>query len=119
MRVVGLPGERVRMINGRLSINGEVVPREAAPKMPDPLHKGQESDVYVERLPGGTSYRIIESEGDTSRFDNTPEFLVPEGHLFVLGDNRDNSIDSRELPSRFGVGFVPIELVIGRIVATF
>jgi signal peptidase I len=118
-RVVGLPGERVQMINGRLSINGELVPREPAPKMPDPLDEKVERDVYVERLPGGASYRILESEGDTGRFDNTPEFVVPDGHLFVLGDNRDNSIDSRETPSRFGVGFVPIELVIGRVVATF
>jgi len=118
-RVVGLPGERVRMINGRLSINGELVQREPAPKMGNPLSEEPERDVYVEQLPGGASYRIIESEGDTGRYDNTPEFVVPEGHLFVLGDNRDNSIDSREPPSRFGVGFVPIDLVIGRVVATF
>lgn len=118
-RVVGLPGERVRMIDGRLSINGELVPREPAPKIPHPSGGKEEVDVYVERLPGGASYRIIESEGDTGRFDNTPEFVVPEGHLFVLGDNRDNSIDSREPSSLFGVGFVSIDLVIGRVVATF
>ena len=51
--------------------------------------------------------------------DNTPEFLVPAGNLFVLGDNRDNSSDSRHQSPTYGVGFVPIELVIGRVIVTF
>jgi len=117
-RVVGLPGERVQMIKGRLAINGQLVQRDPVPKLPDPSG-GKDVDVYVERLPEGASYRIMEVAGDSGYFDNTPEFVVPPGHLFVLGDNRDNSVDSREQSPRAGVGFVPIELVIGRVVVTF
>jgi signal peptidase I len=118
-RVVGLPGDKIQMINGRLSINGQLAAREPLPKMPDPSGGKGEADVYVERLPDGASYRILEVGGDRGHYDNTPEFVVPAGHLFVLGDNRDNSIDSREQSPRDGVGFVPLELVIGRVIITF
>jgi signal peptidase I len=118
-RVVGLPGDQIQMINGRLSINGQLVPRETAPKMPDPSGGKRKVEVYVEHLPEGASYRIIETEGDRGRYDNTSEFVVAPGHLFVLGDNRDNSIDSREPSPPYGVGLVPIELVTGRVIASF
>jgi signal peptidase I len=118
-RVVGLPGDRIQMVNGSLSINGEVVPREPAPKLPDPSGGKGEADVYVEHLPEGASYRVLETNGDNGPYDNTPEFVVPPGHLFVLGDNRDNSIDSRFPPQQGGFGFVPIEVVVGRVIFAF
>jgi signal peptidase I len=118
-RIVGLPGDRIQMIKGRLSINGQLVHVEPAQRIPNPLDKAVEEPIYVETLADGTAYRIILRDGGTGRYDNTPVYVVPPGHLFVLGDNRSNSTDSREQSPRYGVGFVPVELVIGRLVFTF
>ena len=115
-RVIGLPGDRVQMVNGRLVINGEVVPREEAPKYTTNDVYGRKTEVatYIETLPGGTKHRIIEIEGDRGYNDNTPVFTVPDGHYFMMGDNRDNSTDSRVPADRDGVGFVPLENFVGR-----
>lgn len=115
-RVIGLPGERIRVKDGRLYINGELVPREPIEKIRTEDVFGRESEVatYRETLPGGMQHTIIERDGDSAISDNTPELVVPPGHYFMMGDNRDNSLDSRVAAEYGGVGFVPFENLVGR-----
>ena len=109
-RIIGLPGDRVQLVAGRLYINGEVVPRKAL------TVATAEGDVptYEETLPGGVAHLIEEEYGDAAVLDNTEVFEVPAGSYFVLGDNRDNSLDSRVSPEKKGIGYVPFENLIGR-----
>lgn len=113
-RIVGLPGDRVQVINGLLHINGEPVKRERVEDFIEiDSYSGSVRRVprYLETLPGGKQHYILEASGDMGSLDNTPEFLVPEGHYFAMGDNRDNSRDSRVI---YEVGFIPRENLVGR-----
>jgi signal peptidase I len=115
-RVIGLPGDKIQMIDGRLHINGQVVPRTPIAKVTTEDRFGHLVQVptYTETLPGGVSHTIIEIEGDTGFNDNTGVFEVPPDHYFMMGDNRDNSTDSRVPPEQGGVGFVPSQNLVGR-----
>jgi len=111
-RVIGLPGDTVQVTGGILQINGKPVPRERVEDYVGKDGLGRETRLaqYVETLPNGVKHRIIE-ETDHGALDDTPVYKVPDGHLFMMGDNRDNSLDSR-VPSM--VGYVPIENLVGR-----
>jgi signal peptidase I len=110
-RIVGLPGDRVQMIDGVLQINGQPVKHEQiADFVTEEGGKIQHIKRYRETLPNGVSYTTIVLTG-TGFLDNTPVFTVPAGRYFVIGDNLDNSTDSRVLSQ---VGYVPFENLIGR-----
>lgn len=116
-RIIGLPGERIQVKEGRLYINGEIVPREMQGLGFDTDSRGNSSGVvlYTETLPNGVSHTIQEVS-DNGYLDNTEEYVVPEGHYFMMGDNRDNSSDSRVLSQ---VGYVPADNLIGKGEFTF
>ena len=109
-RVVGLPGDHIQVKNGQLFINNVGVPREKVGQIdnPDVTEVDRPVDVYRETLPNGVSYDTLDLSPN-SIGDETREFVVPEGHYFMMGDNRDNSSDSR-----FTVGYVPAENLVGR-----
>lgn len=111
-RVIGLPGDTVQVVNGRLYLNGTRVEREAVGLRQVEKYDGRDHAMmeYIETLPGGVLHRIYE-ESDNGDLDNTPAYTVPEGHYFMMGDNRDNSQDSRVQDL---VGFVPLENIVGR-----
>lgn len=130
-RLIGLPGDHIRMQNGILILNGVPVPQRPAgtfheafaPQGPNASlprcanHPRPGGDCAkgraIETLPNGTAYPVL-SISPFSPADTTLDFVVPEGQLFVMGDNRDNSLDSRYSQAQGGVGFVPVENLIGR-----
>ncbi len=116
-RVIGLPGDTVQMKAGRLILNGTMVKRDAIAKVTAETYTGVSAEVptYRETLPGGASYTIIEIQGDFGFNDNTDVVTVPAGQIFVLGDNRDNSLDSRVAPDQGGVGFVPFDNLVAQV----
>lgn len=138
-RVIGLPGDSVQMKGGQLILNGEPVSRSrvadflvpVTPNSPcryvDETAKREVAEPdgtkacayprYQETLPGGRSYDVLDQMDGPA--DDTPVFLVPEGHYFVMGDNRDDSQDSRFPVAAQGVGLLPADHLVGRALITF
>jgi signal peptidase I len=116
-RLVGLPGDRIQMIHGVLHINGKPVARERVADYVDnePDFPTVPRYHYLETLPNGVKHDILGAPTDMAQDsmaqDDTPEYVVPAGHYFGMGDNRENSTDSRFLSQ---VGYIPAENLIGR-----
>jgi signal peptidase I len=115
-RVVGLPGDHLQMKDGRLWINGNMLPLAHDGTGPVEMENGRSVMAArdIETLPGGRQHPIYKSAGG-SELDNTEMFQVTPGHVFVMGDNRDDSADSRLAPESGGVGLVPMENLVGRV----
>jgi signal peptidase I len=113
-RLIGLPGDRIQMRQGKLYINDKELPRKALPPVMVDSGYGFTRNVerYLETMPNGRSY-VTYDYGPDGEVDNTETFVVPEGHYFFMGDNRDNSLDSR-VPEEIGVGFVPADHLVGK-----
>ena len=115
-RVIGLPGDRIQMRDGQVWINGQPAPLKAdgIGEAEDDNGSDEPAHRYVETLPGGVSHTIFKIH-DNGRLDNTAEVTVPPGHLFVMGDNRDNSADSRVPVREGGVGLLSTDNLVGRV----
>lgn len=138
-RVIGLPGDIVAVEDGRLVVNGRQVPRSregtigvtVSPNSPCRVASGATPDIAVqdgeavcryplfrETLPNGRSWLVLD-QVDDPRGDHFGPVKVPAGHLFLMGDNRDDSRDSRFSPTEGGVGFVPVDHLVGRAAFAF
>ena len=138
-RVIGLPGDTVEMHGGRLTLNGTPVSQQPLPAAKIPVSANSPCRTvppaapavamvngsayclyraYRETLPGGPSYTVLD-QIDAGPADDVPPIRVPAGHVFLMGDNRDDSLDSRFPAYEGGIGMVPTEQLIGRATVTF
>jgi signal peptidase I len=138
-RVIGLPGDTVEVRSGRLILNGRLVPRRPLPPVQVEVSANSPCRVvppaapvvattgdgdlclyraYLETFPGGPSFTVLD-QVDHGPADDFPAAKVPAGHLFLMGDNRDDSLDSRFPGYEGGIGMVPMENLIGRPLVTF
>ena len=117
-RVIGLPGDRIQMADGRLWINGHELPVREAGSGKVEMGDGttREAGRYVETLPNGRQHPIFKLHDWDFHgpYDDTGVYVVPKDHLFMMGDNRDDSCDSRFPIEECGVGFVPIANLVAR-----
>ncbi|WP_340645541.1 signal peptidase I [Phenylobacterium sp.] len=111
-RLIGLPGDRIKVIGGQVFVNGKAIPRKPVGMTEDPGDPGVQVMQYAESKPNGRTYVTFDRAQDHEG-DDTEVYVVPEGHYFMMGDNRDNSLDSR-WPQEIGVGYVPAENLVGK-----
>ncbi|MGL9758341.1 MAG: signal peptidase I [Wolbachia sp.] len=109
-RVIGIPGDKVQMIEGELYLNDQKVKQRQFENFFDYESK-RNIPRYIETLPSGKEHEILIDNVSNKLSYNTPVYYVPDDQFFVMGDNRNNSLDSR-FPE---VGFVPMENIIGRV----
>ena len=138
-RVIGVPGDTVEVRGGMLILNGRNLPRQALRPFALPISPNSPCKVippakpmitgtggalrclypaYRETLPGGPSYTVLD-QVESPRADDFAPVTVPEGHVFMMGDNRDDSMDSRFSIAEGGIGMVPVENLVGRALFTF
>ncbi|MBI1197497.1 MAG: signal peptidase I [Phenylobacterium sp.] len=114
-RVIGVAGDRVQMKDGLLYVNDKLIQREPLSPVREDIGFGVVRDVarFEEKLDSGKTY-TTQDFGPDNPLDNTGVYVVPEGYYFMMGDNRDNSLDSRVPPADDGVGYVPAENLVGK-----
>ena len=112
-RIIGVPGDRIQVKEGVVYVNDKPIVRTPDGRQIDPDQPYLTVERYRETKANGQSY-VTFDEGQGHEGDNTDVYVVPEGYYFAMGDNRDNSLDSRWPPQAQGVGFIPADNLVGK-----